>query len=112
MKITDKTSYLILEDEKNNVKGFANYLQNIAYDSIKDKNLIIDIQKYGKLTLEQLLLFLEPSNRHRASRYSFVIVNDTINIDDVPEELIVVPTLREAKDILKMEEIERDLEAF
>ena len=32
-----------------------------------------------------------------------------MNIDDIPEEMIVVPTLDEAGDIVEMEEIERDL---
>lgn len=112
MKVIDKQSYIIIEDEKNDVKGFANYLQKHAYSAIKERHVIVDIQKYGKLTLEELIQFLELSNQHRAAKNSFVIVNDTINIDEVPEELIVVPTLREAKDVLKMEEIERDLEAF
>jgi hypothetical protein len=36
-------------------------------------------------------------------------VNNAINFDDIPEEMIVVPTLEEARDIIEMEEIERDL---
>ncbi|HAT63224.1 MAG TPA: ribonuclease Z, partial [Flavobacteriaceae bacterium] len=39
----------------------------------------------------------------------FVIVNNAINPDDIPDEMIVVPTLQEAADIIEMEEIERDL---
>jgi hypothetical protein len=69
----------------------------------------VDILKYGELTLEELLSFLKLSNMHRKNKKSFVIANDAINIDRVPEELQVVPTLREAEDIVQMEEIERDL---
>ena len=54
-------------------------------------------------------MFLKLSNRHRKNKHSFVIANDAINIDRVPDELVVVPTLREAEDIIQMEEIERDL---
>ena len=32
-----------------------------------------------------------------------------VDADEVPEEIIVVPTLQEARDIIEMEEIERDL---
>jgi len=112
MKITEKENYSILEDDKNNVKGFSNYLENRAYAQIKDKHLVIDLSKYGKLTLEELLTFLKLSNTQRKNKKSFVIVNDTINIDDVPDELAVVPTLQEAADFVQMEEIERDMGFF
>jgi len=32
-----------------------------------------------------------------------------LSYDEVPEEISVVPTLQEAKDLIEMEEIERDL---
>lgn len=108
MKTTKKENYLILEDEKDDVKSFASFLESI-YDSIKKDNLVIDILKYGELSLEELLTFLKLSDKHRKAKKSFVIVNDTINIAHVPDELSVVPTLREAGDVIEMEEIERDL---
>lgn len=112
MKVTEKENYIIVEDEKNNVKGFANYLEKHADNVIANKNIVVDILKYGELKLEELLLFLPISNRQRAAKNSFVIANDTINIDEVPAELMVVPTLKEAADVIQMEEIERDLGAF
>ncbi|HET8885470.1 MAG TPA: ribonuclease Z [Salinimicrobium sp.] len=108
MKVTEKDFYLILEDEKNEFKGFVKFLNDV-HDQYKGHHLVIDILKYGTLSLEELLMFLEISNRHRKAKKSFVIANDTINIDHVPEELVVVPTLQEAEDIIQMEEIERDL---
>ncbi len=112
MKLIEKDFYIIVEDEKDDVKQFASFLENTGYENIKDKNVVVDIQKYGELQLPELLSFLSLSNKHRSSKHSFVLVNDTIMIDDVPVELIVVPTLLEAADIIQMEEIERDLEAF
>lgn len=108
MKQTDKDNYVILEDEKDDVKAFSLFLSSI-HDSVKNHNLVIDILKYGQLSLEELLSFLKLSDKHRKGKKSFVIVNDTINIDAVPDELIVVPTLREAGDMIEMEEIQRDL---
>ncbi len=108
MKRTKKENYLILEDEKENVKDFAGYLSQV-YSDIKNNHLVINILKYGELSLGELLAFLPLSNKHRKAKKSFVLVNDTINIDPVPDEMVVVPTLHEAKDILKMEEIERDM---
>lgn len=108
MKITKKENYLILEDEKDDVKSFSSYL-SYKHKDLKDKNLVVDILKYGGLSLEELLTFLELSDRHRKGKKSFVIVNDTLNIEHVPDELMVVPTLQEAADVVEMEEIERDL---
>lgn len=108
MKITKKENYSIIEDDKNNAKGFANYLENHVYDQIKDKNIIINLLKYGDLNLEQLLTFLSLSNKHRQKNKSFVIVNDTINIDDVPDEMAIVPSVQEAADYIDMEELQRD----
>lgn len=112
MKTTKKDNYIIVEDDKNNVKGFSNYLEHYAYDQIKDKHVVVNILKYGKLSLEELLSFLALSNKHRQKRKSFVIVNDTINIDDIPDELAVVPSLQEAADIIQMEDIEREMDIF
>ncbi|WP_127845111.1 ribonuclease Z [Psychroflexus aestuariivivens] len=108
MKTEKKKDYIILRDEKNDVKDFADFLNSI-YKQFKDENIVVDIEKYGNLTLEELLSFLKLSTKHKKAKKSFVIVNDTINIDTVPEELNVVPTLQEAEDIIKLEEIERDL---
>lgn len=108
MKIIEKENYKIFRDEKDKVQEFAGYLQKI-HDSFKDDNVVIDILKYGSLSLEELLAFLKLSNLHRKNKRSFVIVNDTINIDKVPGELVVVPTLQEAGDMIQMEDIEREL---
>src|SRR5699024_9528245 len=101
--------FWVIEDDKSSVKGFSNYLENIAYKHFKDQNVVIDLQKYPQLKLEELLSFLKVSNRHRKRKKSFVIVNDTILIDQIPDELAVVPTMREAKDFIQMEELEREL---
>lgn len=108
MKVTEKKGYKILEDEKDNVAEFASFLESM-HKNFKDDNVVIDILKYGELELQELLKFLKLSNKHRQGKKSFIIANDAINIDHVPEELIVVPTLDEAGDIIQMEEIERDL---
>lgn len=108
MKVTEKEGYKIFADEKDNVSQFASSLESI-HPNFRDENVVIDILKYGELRLDELLQFLNLSNTHRKGKRSFVIANDAINIEKVPEELLVVPTLQEAEDIIQMEEIERDL---
>jgi hypothetical protein len=108
MKTEDKDNYIIFRDEKEDANDFAEFLTR-TQDRFKDKNIVIDIIKYGELTLEELLMFLKLSITHRKGKKSLVIVNDTINIDSVPEEMHVVPTLQEAEDLIGLEEFERDL---
>lgn len=109
MKIEKKENYWILEDDKSKVKEFSKYLEKTAYPQFKDQNVVINLLKYETLALPELLGFLKLSNLHRSRKYSFVIVNDTLLIDHVPDELAVVPTLQEAEDFVQMEELERDL---
>lgn len=108
MQSIKKDNYIILKDEKDDPKAFAHFIHGLL-DQFKSDNLVIDILKYGKLTLDELLAYLKPASKHYKNKKSFIIVNDTIVIDDVPEELRVVPTLQEAEDMIQMEEIERDL---
>ena len=99
----------IIDQEK---KSLSIFLKNLdeRYQEVKNDNLIINLFTFDKLTSGDVLEFLEISNRHRKSGKSFVIVTDKVTYDEVPDEMIVVPTLQEAKDIIEMEEIERDLE--
>lgn len=109
MKTERKKNYLLIKITDENITDFSSDLTR-RHEEYKDDNVVVDILKFGELELEELLSFLELSDRHRMEKRSFVLVNDAINIDRVPDELIVVPTLQEAEDIIQMEEIERDLE--
>jgi hypothetical protein len=80
-----------------------------AYDKIKNDHIILNLFSFTRLNAGDILEFLNISNAHRASGKSFVLVTDKVSYDEVPEEISVVPTLQEAKDIIEMEEIERDL---
>ena len=57
-------------------------------------------------------LFLNIANDKRENGTSFVLIITGINIDDVPDEINVVPTMIEAFDTLEMDAIERDLMDF
>ncbi len=101
-------TYTLLQDDQDDVCNFANFLTQIR-DKFEDQNLVIDLLKYDALNLQELLCFLTLSNTHRASKRSFVIINKALPADEIPNELLVVPTVQEAQDIIEMEEIERDL---
>ena len=109
METHKHANYTELIDEYNDSKLFADYLERVVPERFSDQNLVVQLTKYPEITLGHLLHFLMVSNGHRATKHSFVLVYDSIDIDEVPAELVVVPTLQEAGDIIEMEEIERDL---
>ncbi|WP_338351040.1 ribonuclease Z [Nonlabens tegetincola] len=108
MKSSSHDNFVLLKDEHNDIVEFAEFLPTI-WQQFSNKNVIVDLSEYDQATLNQLLHFLELSNKHRATKQSFVIINKALSTDQIPEELMVVPTLQEAQDIIEMEEIERDL---
>jgi len=89
----------------------STFLENLdkAYPNIKNDHLIINLFPFSNLNAGDILEFLQISNKHRAANKSFVLVTNKVSYNEVPEEIIVVPTLQEASDIIEMEEIERDL---
>lgn len=109
MKIENHPNFVVLEDEKDDIVDFASFIQRQVPSKYKGQNVVLNLLKYQSMELPHLLQFLKASTLHRKTKHSFVIVNDSIDVDDIPNEMIVVPSLQEAQDIVEMEEIERDL---
>tara|TARA_R110002072_G_scaffold188485_1_gene345235 strand:- start:892 stop:1224 length:333 start_codon:yes stop_codon:yes gene_type:complete len=108
MIIDQNGNISIITQEKATIVELVKKLQSL-YPKFKNDNIIIALTTLNKLRLEDIVGFLQLSNTHRASKHSFVIVTDKINLDLVPDEIVVVPTIQEAYDIIEMEEMERDL---
>ena len=79
------------------------------YDRFKNDNIIVSLTSLKMIPKSDIVEFILISNEHRKAKHSFVIVTDKVNLDEIPNEIVVVPTLQEAYDIIEMEEIERDL---
>ncbi len=99
----------IVFQEKGSLGQFVSKLRE-AYPRIENDHLIINLFSLGPLTTTDLVEFLEFSNHHRSRDKSFVLVSEGISYEQVPDELSLAPTLQEARDIIEMEEIERDLD--
>lgn len=82
---------------------------DVLYERFKNDNIIVNLTTLNKVTLSDIVEFLRLSNTHRKAKHSFVVVSDNANIDETPDEIVVVPTLQEAYDVIEMEDIERDL---
>ncbi len=110
MKIKEIDKLVILTVENLLFSKLFSVLEKELIDGKgKGKNVILDLSSLTELKLPDLLAFQELSDSHTNAKCSFVIVNDSINHNDLPVTLHVTPTLQEAKDIVEMEEIERDL---
>ena len=108
MKIEKKEKYTIFTTEdsllSNVLKTFSNNLEkNIS------QNIILNISDNLNITSEDFSVFLNTASKKKENGTSFVVIIKSLNIDDLPEEVNIVPTLQEAEDILGMEAIEREL---
>lgn len=98
----------IITQEKASVKTLVNNIEQ-GYDKYKNDHLIVNLSSLDKISLEDIIEFLRLSNNHRGDKKSFVVVSDKVDLDEMPDEIIVVPTMHEAYDVIEMEDIERDL---
>lgn len=101
-------SITIITQEKVSVVELVKKL-GVLYERFKHDNVIISLTSLKPIPLQEISEFLQISNNHRKANHSFIIVSDKVNLDDMPDELVVVPTIQEAYDIIEMEEMERDL---
>jgi len=98
----------VITQEKKTISELVLGIEKM-YHSIESHNIIVNLFSLSGIKSADLKEFSLLSEKHKAGKHSFVIVNKAVNIDDVSEELEVVPTLIEAHDLIQMEEIERDL---
>ena len=115
MKIEKKDSWNILRPDPNfggkqmiTILDFYNELvENLS--NFKSYNLIIDLSNNINIDLKEILLFSQIGKELKNNHQSFVIVYDNVDFDHLPNDLVLVPTLTEAEDIIEIENIERDL---
>lgn len=108
MKVEQKGHTTIIRDTQGDLAAFREKV-NTEYNSFKGSNLILDVTHDKGIALQGVLTFLQMSNKHRKAKKSFVVVASGLDYNEMPDEMVVVPTLQEAHDIIEMEEIERDL---
>ena len=108
MKISQKDTYTLIEASENSFQDFFTKFKAQNLKSIEN-HTIVELSENLNASLKDLLLFLNIAENHREIGMSFVIVCNGIDIDEIPDEINIVPTLHEAEDVLEMEAIERDL---
>lgn len=108
MKVEKKEKYTLLTPE---LDSFEKFFEGFSkkFQSFLEDHIILQLSCFKAIINDDFLLFLDKSNIKKANGTSFVIVSTNANIDELPEELNIVPTLIEAEDIIEMESIEREL---
>lgn len=109
MIINPEGSTTVIIQEKLNTPEFVKQLEE-KYDSFKNNHLIVQLSNFKNDNSTNISDFLRISKNHKTKNLSFVIVSDTLTYKDIPDELSLVPTLQEARDVIAMEDIERDLD--
>lgn len=108
MIFSKEGSTTVITQEKTTIVEFVTGIEG-TYDTLKNDNIIANLFSLKDIKPEDINEFLLLSQKHKASKRSFVIVTNEIAFEETPEEITIVPTLQEAYDVVEMEEIERDL---
>ena len=108
MIFSKKENISILTQERATIPELVKKI-NQSYKKIENDNIVVNLATLKKVSMDDISEFLQISNAHRDAKHSFVIVNDSIDLDETSDKLVVVPTLQEAFDLIEMEEMERDL---
>lgn len=108
MIVTKTKTYTHIKQTQNSVSQLFEEFKG-RYPEFKGENIIIDFSDKINVEIKEICLFLNLSVQQRKNGTSFVLVCKGVSVDDLPDELNVVPTFNEALDILEMDVIERDL---
>ncbi|PQB06312.1 hypothetical protein BST83_03285 [Polaribacter filamentus] len=106
MIVEKKENYTFISSDEDSFSDFYTSFLRLQKNR-KEEHLVLQISNNINITQEEFSLFL--INIKKEPDKSFVIVYNKVNIDDLPQNLNIVPTLLEAEDILEMEAMEREL---
>jgi len=107
-EIMNKEKNVIVGPKQESLKDFYTAFKK-DYPELLSKNVVIDLNNVIISNASEIILFLNTAKKHLKNRTSFVVVAHGVDVDALPEELVVVPTMVEAMDIIEMDEIGRDL---
>ncbi|QTD37134.1 hypothetical protein JL193_13570 [Polaribacter batillariae] len=108
MQIDKKDHYTYISSNETTFEEFYKaFLKKVS--EFEKEHVVLHISDNINIATKDFLLFLNIAEQKNNNGTSFVIINSTVNVDELPEHLNIVPTLIEAEDILDMENIEREL---
>ncbi|WP_417359924.1 ribonuclease Z [Galbibacter sp.] len=109
MIIDSQENISVLTQEKVSLSTFVENFKK-ALPSLESNHLILNLLSLARVDANDLVEFLEFSRKHKAAKKSFILVANAVDFEKVHTDLSVAPSLREAYDLIEIEDIERDLE--
>jgi len=97
----------VYQDKQLSSEFFAAY--DLRYPEFQSYNIIFFPEKTQALTSDFSNALLQRIKVHQAQKKSFVLVSTHLIFGDFPDEIVLVPTLQEAIDLIEMDEMQRDL---
>jgi len=79
------------------------------FELLQSKHVILCLDETQQINKEFLSAISDLSNKFENNNRSFVVVSAALSSDDWPEDIVLAPTQQEAKDIIEMDEMQRDL---
>jgi hypothetical protein len=98
----------IFSQENTEVGVFMESLESLLKEHLSYHIIVVISEKTLKESID-ISRFTHWAIACKKAAKSFVLVTNSISYEEAPENLSLVPTLQEAKDLIEMEEIERDL---
>lgn len=86
---------------------YTEFIKNLG--EYKNDHLILDLLDL-EMSMDQLIQFKKISEEKIEFGTSFVLISKTVSNDEIPDEIIVVPTFQEAIDMIEMDEMTRSLD--
>jgi hypothetical protein len=108
MRVKIKDNMRIIENHSHTITDMLIKVEG-QLKSYFDMSLILDLKYNKDLTAKDLKNFKSINQAFTKNRLSFVVVNDAINLTDLSAEIVVVPTVLEAHDIIQLDDIQREL---
>jgi hypothetical protein len=106
MIVEKKEKFTVLKPSTNFKDFYSQFIEKLI--DYKKENLILDFSEL-KIQINELLQFKNTSEEQLNNEISFIIINNDIDLDEVPDEIIIVPTFQEAIDVIEMDEMTREL---
>lgn len=108
MKIEERNDYILITQEESFEVFFQIFEKE--HPKLEQNHLILEISDNLNIVEKDILLLLRYAELHEKNGTTFVVVFNSVDVDAFPETFNIVPTLREAEDVLEMENIQRDLD--
>ncbi|CAL2090566.1 hypothetical protein [Tenacibaculum sp. 190524A02b] len=108
MEIIKKDTFFLITSKESSFETFFNEFEK-KHTELKENHVVIQISSENNFDEENILVFLKYADLQQQNNKSFIVVCNDVNVDNFPESFNIVPTIVEAKDVIEMEDIQRDL---